>query len=83
MPRNYKPGGFEQEFGPEGMVEGHTSTCSHCQHITSFPSLREMMSHVDICRSCMKLICLHCVGGICMPYEKFCEKIERQSRREI
>ena len=82
MPRNYKPGGIEQVFGPDGMVEGYTSTCIHCQHITSFPSMRVMMDYVDVCRGCMELICLHCVGGICMPYDKFCEKLEEQGYRD-
>ena len=80
--KQFQPGSFEQEWSPGGRVERHTSVCSHCQHITEFPDLRTMFQYVDVCRSCMKLICLHCVGGICMPYEKFCEQVEEQGYRD-
>jgi hypothetical protein len=85
MPKmqNFKPGGLNQYTGPENefrLIEQHSSTCSHCQHITDFPSMREMMSYVDICRGCMKLICQGCVGKPCVPYEKMAELAETEHK---
>ena len=63
--------------------EIHESTCAHCQAGSKFPSLKRMFDHVDICRSCMKLICLRCYDkmskGIegCVPAE---ERIAREER---
>lgn len=76
-----RPGGINIYSHPEfGEVESHSSTCSHCQHITDFESRRRMMDHVDFCRSCMKLICLPCVGRPCIPYEKQAEIEEAADR---
>ncbi len=78
-----KPGGVGQYFeGPAWAgkcVEVHESTCAHCARITGFPSLKRMMDHVDICRGCMKLICLGCLGKPCTPQELECERIEREA----
>lgn len=38
-----------------------------------------MLDHVDICRGCMKLICLACVGQPCRPWEKEAERQEREA----
>lgn len=78
MPRlMIKPGGFNTYWDPVlGEVESHSSTCKHCQRITDFPSRKVMMEHVDICRGCMELICLPCVGKPCRPYEKEAERQE-------
>jgi hypothetical protein len=74
-----KPGGINTYFDPVyGEVEAHSSTCSHCQTITDFPSLKRMFDHVEMCRGCMKLICLRCVGKGCRPYEKEAERQERE-----
>jgi hypothetical protein len=75
-----KPGGVALYCDPLGELEAHASTCSHCQHITEFPSMRRMMEYVEICRGCMKLICLGCVGKPCVPYEKECERQEAEYR---
>jgi hypothetical protein len=76
----FRPGGinvfFDGETGTE--IEDHSSTCSHCQALTAFPSRRVMMDHVDICRGCMKLICLKCVGKPCVPYERRAEMAETE-----
>jgi hypothetical protein len=81
MPKllRFSPGGVDEMTLP-GLypIETHTSTCSHCQHITSFPSRRVMMEHVEICRGCMKLICLSCVGQPCRPYEREAERLENE-----
>ncbi len=69
-----KPGGIGQYFNAEfGCVEVHSSTCSHCQRITEFPSMRRIMDYVEICRGCMKLICLQCHGKPCVTWLKQCE----------
>ena len=74
-----KPGGINTLFDPVfGEVESHSSTCRHCQHITDFPSRRKMMEYVDVCRGCMELICLECVGKPCVPWEKQCEQQETE-----
>ena len=85
--RRIKPGSVSQYFdGPlwTGKVtEVHNSVCAHCQHLTEFPSLKAMMDHVEVCRSCMKLICLECVGKPCVTWLKKCdieEALERKRR---
>lgn len=75
-----KPGGVGVYFGPVAAVEVHTSTCAHCQKITEFPSLRVMHQRVDICRGCMKLVCLNCAGGVCRPWEREMERQEARRR---
>ncbi len=76
-----KPGGISQFWSPEGLVEVHTSTCAHCQHITDIPSKRKMFEYVDICRQCMKLICLHCADKPCTPWIKQVEEAEEREYR--
>ena len=73
-----KPGGINTYYDPVfGEVESHSSTCRHCQKLSEFPSRRKMMEHVDVCRGCMELICLECVGKPCLPYEKRAELEEK------
>lgn len=83
MPRGraLRPGGMGEYFGPDGTVTTvHSSTCAHCQRMTEFPSMREMQNHVDVCRGCMKLICLECAGRPCMTWEKQMERQEARGR---
>ena len=78
-----KPGGVAEYFEPLGVKTVYTSTCAHAhcgQRITEFPSMREMHKYVDVCRSCMRLICLECAGKPCVPYEKELERQEREAR---
>ena len=76
-----KPGGVSEYFDPIGGVTTlHCSTCAHCQRHTEFPSMRKMHEHVDVCRGCMKLICLECAGKPCRPYEKEVERQEAEAR---
>jgi hypothetical protein len=80
----FKPGSIGQYF--EGccwsgnLKEVHHSSCAHCQTGTEFPSMKEMMNYVEICRGCMKLICLECAGKPCRPWEKECERQEMEGR---
>ena len=83
----FKPGSVGEYFdGPIGdagrkVVEVvHTSTCSHCQQGTEFPSMKRMMEFVEVCRSCMKLICLECYGKPCRPFELEAERQEAEAR---
>lgn len=80
MPKQ-QAGGIGQYFEDGILVrESYVSTCSHCQHHTEFASKRVMMDHVEICRGCMKLICLECVGKPCRPFEKEAERQEREAQ---
>lgn len=81
MPSRIKPGGMSQVFTCNGIEEFHSSTCSHCQKITDFPSIRKMHEYVDVCRGCMKLICLGCSGKPCITWLKQCEIEEALWRR--
>ena len=87
--RRFKPGSIGQYFdGPRWdgkLTEVHCSVCAHCQTPTEFPSMRQMMDFVDICRGCMKLICPKCASGPCRPYEKEAERLEQEEmlRRKI
>jgi len=80
----FKPGGVSQYFeGPNftgKLIEVGSSTCSHCRHLTDVESRKRMMEVVDICRGCMKLICLSCHGKPCIPFEKRAERIEELHR---
>lgn len=81
-----KPGGVGQYFDPGASfacVEVHTSTCSHCQRIAEFPSMRRMHEFVDVCRGCMKLICLECAGKPCVTWLKKCDIDEAIYRRNM
>lgn len=60
--------------------EVHASTCAHCAHITEYPSNKRMLDYVDICRGCMKLICLGCVGKPCDPVEAKVERAELEEK---
>ena len=77
--KNFEPGGIGEYFGDSHIVKTvYASTCSHCQRITEFPSRRNMMDYVEICRGCMRLICLECYGKPCLPYENFVDQKETE-----
>lgn len=83
MPRLIKPGAINTLFHPDlpgGERETHSSTCRHCQKNTDFPSMKVMMDYVEVCRGCMKLICLECYGKPCRPYEKEADRLENLYR---
>lgn len=78
--RRIKPGSFVESTGPYGTVEEHASTCAHCQRITTFPNLKVMHQYIEVCRSCMRMICLECAGKPCRPWEKEMERQEARGR---
>ena len=74
---------FEGAINDPGRVlvgEVHSSTCAHCSAMTEFPSQKTMLEYVDICRGCMRLICLPCVGKPCDPVEAKLERQELEAR---
>lgn len=75
-----RPGGVVQIFSAEGMQELHASTCAHCSRITTFPHRKKMQEHVDVCRSCFRLICLECADKPCRPWIKEVERQEARAR---
>lgn len=83
MGLQFRPGGVVFRCDGYTTVEMHASTCSHCQHVTEFPSRREMMNHVEMCRGCMKLICLECLGKPCVTWLKQCDIEEAVYRRQF
>jgi hypothetical protein len=79
-----RAGGLGEYFNPDGTItEVYSSTCSHCQHVTEFPNRRKMFEHVDVCRGCMKLICLGCAGKPCVTWLKKCDIEEAVARRKM
>ena len=76
-----RPGGVGEYFLCGAVTVVETSTCQHCQHVTDIPNRRKMMDYVDICRACMELICLNCVGKPCTPKMKMIEMAEEKAYR--
>jgi hypothetical protein len=77
-----KPGGIGQYFTPTGrMTEVATSTCAHCSSITDIPDPKKLHEHTDVCRLCMRLICLKCAGKPCIPWMKRVEQAEEKAYR--
>jgi hypothetical protein len=58
----------------------YTSTCSHCGHHSEWETRKRMMDHVEICRRCMRLICLGCYGKPCKTQEQWAEEVELNER---
>ena len=80
----FRGGGIGQYFEDGNwtgkLVEVHASTCAHCSHMTEYPSQKRMMEFVEVCRGCMRLICLQCYGKPCIPAEKRAEFEEEAAR---
>ncbi len=81
--RRFKPGGVIFRCDGWVEVEMHSSTCSHCQKGTEFPSLKKMTDYIDFCRTCMEEICLECVGKPCVTWLKKCDIDEALDRRRF
>ncbi len=91
---NFKPGGVTFRSDGWTCVEMHSSTCSHCQHVTEFPSLRKMTDYIDFCRSCMEEVCIDrpgpngttiqgCAGRPCRQWLKKCDIDEAVFRQKF
>ena len=81
----FKPGGVNFHCDGDGVItEEHTKTCSHCQNIVKFPSLKRMMEKLDVCRSCMGLICVErCYGKPCVTWLQQCDIEEALYQRKF
>ena len=75
-------GGYALWTGSDGKrQELATFTCSHCQRVIFVQPRQDPASLGGFCRQCMKHICGGCVNqGVCTPWEKQMEKMERRSR---
>jgi hypothetical protein len=56
--------------------EADTFTCHHCQKITHIAVRANPEDIGGLCKLCMGLICPHCLGKGCTPWEKEMEKME-------
>ena len=76
-----RPGSVTEYVGPWETRTIATSVCAHCQSITEIPNTRQMHGYVDVCRKCMKLICLNCSNKDCIPAERWAEIAEKAGMR--
>ena len=82
MPQKIKPGSVVEIRDAVGnLTEMHASKCVHCEQFTYFPSMKKMHeTGIDVCRSCMRLVCKDCAGKPCRPWLKEVERQEARSR---
>lgn len=59
--------------------EWDTFTCNHCQHVVRYQKRADAYEMGGHCMVCDKMICPHCVGKGCTPFEKAIEKAEARS----
>ena len=71
--------GYASITSPDGVAEADTFTCNHCQYITHVKAKCDPAELGALCKQCMKLICKHCVGSGCLPWEKAMEKMEARA----
>lgn len=71
------PGGRARVSGPAGVAEIDSFTCRHCQVVTFVRPKQRAADIGGICKVCMGLICVRCVGLMrCDPIEKKLERAE-------
>ena len=76
----HKPQGYTYLAEGDGKVtEGETFTCAHCQRLTMVGPKQRPEDLGGFCGVCAKLICKHCVGKGCDPFE---EKLRRHYARQ-
>lgn len=72
-----RPGGYATITDPDKpLVELDTTTCAHCQKVTHIKARARPEDLGGLCKACMGLICQHCVGKGCDPFEKQLERSE-------
>lgn len=77
--RNPQGYGFEIDRVTGKVIgEWDTFTCAHCQHVVRFRKMAEAHELGGHCTLCDKMICSHCVGKPCEPFE---EKIRAAETR--
>lgn len=62
-----------------GTHEVDTFTCFHCGRVKHVKPKMDAADLGGLCKVCMKLICEHCVGKGCDPFE---EKLKRSEARD-
>ena len=71
--------GRRREHMRAGIFETDTFTCFHCNTVTHVKPRMDAADMGGLCKVCMKLICVHCVGKGCDPME---EKLKRAEDRD-
>ena len=79
-----KPGGYSIITDPAfaSAREADTFTCYHCQKIIFVKPLCDPAEMGGRCTICDKLICKHCVGNGCDPFERKLERLEARRSYE-
>jgi hypothetical protein len=70
------------DFGDGKKQEFDTVQCAHCQrsgHVLQGANPEDLSG--SRCKSCMGLVCHHCTGKPCTPWEKIMDAMERDYER--
>lgn len=70
--------GYACISGPDGTREADTFTCAHDNRVVHVKAGAKPEDIGGLCKSCMRLICPHCLGQPCVPFLK---KIEQEEAR--
>ena len=71
--------GFQCENITIGDNKYDTMCCYHCNSITHIKARMDPAEMGGLCKICMQMICRHCVGKGCVPFEKKLEKAEKRA----
>jgi hypothetical protein len=62
--------------------EWDTFTCNHCQNVVRYQKRAAAYDMGGYCTICSSMICQHCVGKGCKPFEERLRKMERLHEME-
>jgi uncharacterized protein YprB with RNaseH-like and TPR domain len=71
--------GFQCERLSVGSNKYDTTSCNHCNRVTHIKAKMDPAEMGGLCKICMKMICRHCVGNGCTPFEKRLEQMEKRA----
>jgi hypothetical protein len=75
-----RPQGYTFLIHGDGKItEGETFTCFHCQRLTMVGPKQRPEDLGGFCTICTRLICSHCVGKGCDPFEEKRKRMEASS----
>lgn len=79
--------GYATISGPDSLQEFDTVVCSHCQSIIHHETIQQRTELTEWCCTCDALICPKCAnelrsGGMCKPWERQMEEIEKGIDRQ-